>query len=48
MQLQNVRNKYEYQILVENKYEFSKKYDALIIDKPTIEDIMLIYVKGEK
>lgn len=42
------KNKYEYQILVENKYEFSKKYDALIIDKPTIEDIMLIYVKGEK
>lgn len=42
------KNKYEYQILVENKYEFSKKYEALIIDKPTIEDIMLIYVKGEK
>lgn len=42
------KNRYEYEILVENKYEFSKKYNELIIDKPTIEDIMLIYVKGEK
>ena len=41
-------NRYEYDILVENKFEFKKKYDIEIIDKPTIEDIMLIYIKGEK
>lgn len=42
------KNKYEYDILIENKYEFKRKYDISIIDKPTIEDIMLIYIKGEK
>lgn len=41
------QNKYEYEILVENKVEFKKKYDISIIDKPTIEEIMLIYIKGE-
>ena len=42
------KNKYEYDVLVENKYEFQRKYDISVIDKPTIEDIMLIYIKGEK
>ena len=42
------KNKYEYDILVENKYEFKRKYDTSVIDKPTIEDIMLIYIKGER
>lgn len=42
------KNRYEYDVLVENKYEFKKKYDVEVIDKPTIEEIMLIYIKGEK
>ena len=42
------KNRYEYDILVENKFEFKKKYDIEIIDKPSIEEIMLIYIKGEK
>ncbi len=42
------KNKYEYDVLIENKYEFERKYDISIIDKPTIEDIMLIYIKGDK
>ncbi len=42
------KNKYEYDILIENRDEFSKKYDIEVIDKPRIEDIMIIYVKGEK
>ena len=42
------KNRYEYDVLVENKKEFKKKYTISIIDKPTIEDIMLIYIKGEK
>ncbi len=42
------KNRYEYDLLVENKLEFKRKYDVNIIDKPTIEDIMLIYIKGEK
>ncbi len=42
------KNKYEYEVLVEEKFEFKKKYNIEIIDKPTIENIMLIYIKGEK
>lgn len=42
------KNRYEYDVLIENKYEFKKIYDISVIDKPTIEDIMLIYIKGEK
>lgn len=41
------KNRYEYEILVEDKAEFKKKYSIQIIDKPSIEDIMLIYIKGE-
>ena len=43
-----MKRKYEYDILVEDKDKFKKEYDTKIIDKPTIEDIMLIYIKGEK
>lgn len=42
------KNKYGYDVLIENKYEFKRKYDISVIDKPSIEDIMLIYIKGEK
>lgn len=42
------KNRYEYDVLIENKYEFKKNYDISVIDKPTIEDIMLIYIKGEQ
>ena len=42
------KNKYEYDVLIENKYEFKKKYDISVIDKTSLEDIMLIYIKGEK
>ncbi len=41
------KNKYKYDVLVENKFEFKKKYEFKIIDKPTIDEIMLIYIKGE-
>ena len=42
------KNKYEYDVLIANKSEFKRKYNISVIDKPTIEDIMLIYIKGEK
>lgn len=42
------KSKYEYDILVEDKIVFRKKYDIKVIDKPTLEEIMLIYIKGEK
>ena len=42
------KNRYEYEILVEDKVAFQKKYDVAIMDKPSIEEIMLLYIKGEK
>ncbi len=42
------KSKYEYELLIENRTDFKKKYDIQTIDKPTIEDIMLIYIKGEQ
>ena len=42
------KQKYQYEILVNDKFEFKKKYNIATIDKPSIEDIMLFYVKGEK
>ncbi len=42
------KNKYEYDVLVENRDEFKKKYSIDVIDRPRIEDIMIMYVKGEK
>lgn len=42
------KNRYEYDVLIENKYEFKKNYDISVIDKTSLEDIMLIYIKGEK
>lgn len=41
-------NRYEYDVLVEDKSKFKRKYDFKIIDKPTLDDIMLIYIKGGK
>ena len=41
-------NRYEYDVLVEDKAKFKRKYEFKIIDKPTLDDIMLIYIKGGK
>lgn len=40
------KTKYEYDVLVENKKEFSKKYSVSTIDKITLEDLMLLMIKG--
>lgn len=42
------KNRYEYDVLIEDKVAFKKKYHIEIIDKPTIDEIMVIYIKGEK
>ena len=41
------KDKYSYQVLVSDKDMVKKKYKFAVIDKPSIEDIMLFYVKGE-
>lgn len=42
------KEKYQYEVLTENKEKFKNKYSITTIDKPTIEDIMLFYIKGGK
>ena len=43
------KNKYDYELLVEDRNMFAKKYPNIaIIDKPSLEDIMLLYIKREK
>lgn len=39
---------YEWKVLVQNKHEFQKIYQDIILDCATIEDIMLFYIKGEQ
>ncbi len=39
---------YQTSVLVSNKEEAKKKYPGAVIDDATIDDILLIYVKGER
>ena len=41
-------SKYRYEVLINNKNGIRNKYGITTIDKPSIEDIMLFYIKGEK
>ncbi|MCH5167048.1 MAG: ABC transporter ATP-binding protein [Erysipelotrichales bacterium] len=40
------KNKYDYEVLVENKKEFNKIYKVSTIDKVTLEDLMVLMIKG--
>ena len=42
------KNKYEYDVLVENRKSFNKKYRESTIDKITLEELMVLMVKGVK
>ena len=42
------KGKYQYEVLTNDKSAIRGKYNILTIDKPSIEDIMLFYIKGEK
>lgn len=42
------KEKYQYEVLVNNKNIIKNKYGISTIDKASIEDIMLFYIKGEK
>ena len=39
---------FEYKVLVEDRESFAKIYQDLVIDKATIEDVMLLYVRGTR
>ena len=42
------KNKYDYHILIDDKKKLAKKYKDFIIDKITLEDLMVLMIKGEK
>ena len=42
------KTKYEYEVLVENKKDFKSKYNISIIDKITLDDLMVLMIKGEE
>ena len=42
------KEKYQYEVLVNNKNSIKNKYGISTIDKASIEHIMLFYIKGEK
>ena len=42
------KQKYSYEVLVEDRDRIQKKYSGVIIDKPTIDEIMMLYIKGKE
>ena len=42
------KSKYEYEVLVSNKKEFKTKYNISVIDKITLDDLMVLIIKGEE
>ena len=42
------RQEFQTSVLVRDRQEAARKYPGLVIDPPTIDEIMLFYVKGEK
>ena len=46
--IQYKKNKYGYEILIENRKVFNRKYDIDTIDKITLEELMVLMIKGEK
>lgn len=42
------KNKYNIEVLIKNKQKLSKKYKDFLIDRITIEEMMILMIKGEK
>lgn len=42
------KTKYAYEILVNDKIKVIKKYKDCVIDNITLEDLMVLVIKGEK
>lgn len=42
------KNKYDYEFLINDKEKLSKKYNDCVIDKITLEDLMVLMIKGVK
>lgn len=42
------KNKYDYEVLIDNKNEIKKKFKDLNIDKANIDEMMYLLIRGEK
>lgn len=42
------KNKYDYEVLIENIKKFKDKYDIKVIDKITLDELMVLMIKGEE
>lgn len=42
------RNRYNFEVLVNDRHSIRRTYRDAVIEKITIEDLMLLYIKGEK
>ncbi len=42
-----LKSKYEYKVLVSDKRKFKDKYNIKVIDKVTLDELMILMVKGE-
>ena len=42
------KNKYDYEMLVSDKAKIKKKYKDMIVDNITLEDLMVLIIKGDK
>ena len=42
------KNKYNYEVLISDRQKLSKKYKNFVIDKITLEDLMVLMIKGDK
>lgn len=46
--LRHIKHKYNYEILVDDKEKMCNKYKDFVVDKITLEDLMILMIKGEK
>lgn len=42
------KNRFEYQLLIDSKLDFKTKYNIYDINKPSLEEIMILYIRGEE
>lgn len=42
------KNHYNYEVLIDNRLDFARKNQNIVVEKCSIDDIMLFYVRGEK
>lgn len=42
------KNRFEYQLLIDSKLDFKTKYNTIDIKRPSLEEIMILYMRGEE